>query len=269
MQMLCIDESGSISCKNNTDNPNYFTLGGIIIPEIFWHEIDKELASLKRNFQIAGEIKWRYFSPQKSEKKLNALSHLNVIQKEKLRSALYNLIIKFEPVHLICAVVDIQSTYKLQNVQTENDLYWFAYKQIIERFQYYLQDLSSTIDNKINGIVVCDHRQPKDDHQLRVLHHNLLTGSKNHFSIYQNLIEGVFIAPSHLSVGIQLADMVAGAVYRKFVRNDARFFDLIKASLLKNQSGSMEGYGLIKCPEDYKDAVSGKPVPASIDAVTA
>jgi len=75
-----------------------------------------------------------------------------------------------------------------------------------ERFQYYLQDISRIVGSKINGIIVCDYRQPKDDHQLRHLHQKLLTGSKKHFSIYENLVEGVFIAPSHLSVGIQFAD---------------------------------------------------------------
>ena len=124
----------------------------------------------------------------------------------------------------------LRSAYKYEYVNCENDLYWYAYKQITERFQYYLQDLSRNIGSKINGIIICDHRQPKDDHQLRLLHQKLLTGSKKSFSTYQNLIEGVFLAPSHLSVGIQLADMVAGAVYRKFSRQDDRFFDLIKTS---------------------------------------
>ncbi len=246
MQLLFIDESGTIPPKNKIKDVNHFTLGGIVIPSDLWHEVDKELAFLKNRFKIIDEIKWRYFAPGKQ---LNSLSHLNADQKERLREDLYDLITKFKSVRLICAVVDVKSAYKYEYVNCENDLYWYAYKQITERFQYYLQDLSRNIGSKINGIIICDHRQPKDDHQLRLLHQKLLTGSKKSFSTYQNLIEGVFLAPSHLSVGIQLADMVAGAVYRKFSRQDDRFFDLIKTSFRKNPGGKINGYGLIEWPK--------------------
>lgn len=72
--------------------------------------------------------------------------------------------------------------------------------------------------------------------------------SKTHTSNYQNLIEGVFIAPSHLSVGIQFTDMVAGAVYRNFVRKDSRFFTLIENSFRKNLEGKIGGFGLVRWP---------------------
>ena len=42
---------------------------------------------------------------------------------------------------------------------------------------------------------------------------------KENYSQFNNLIEGLFIAPSHLSVGIQFADLVAGAIFRKYEKN--------------------------------------------------
>lgn len=250
MQLFFIDESGTIPPKLKHHGIEYFTLGGIVIPEDLWHEIDKELVIIKRKYSITHEIKWRYFSPQKCSSTQHALSHLSGAQKEDLRKHIYHLMTKFKSIRLICTVVDVQSAYKLDYVSNENDLYWYAYKQMTERFQYYLQDLSRLVGTKINGIIVCDHRQPKDDHQLRHLHQNLISGSKQNFSVYQNLIEGVFIAPSHLSVGIQLADMVAGAVYRHVSRNDSRYFDLIKNSFRQNLKGTIEGYGLVTWPKN-------------------
>jgi hypothetical protein len=161
-----------------------------------------------------------------------------------------------------------KSAYKYEYVKDENDLYWYAYKQITKRFQYYLQDLSRNIGSKINGIIICDHRQSKDDYQLRLLHQKLLTGSKKNFSTYQNLVEGVFLATSHLSVGIQLADMIAGAVYRKFSKQDDRFYNLIEMAFRKGPKGEIKGYGLIEWPTVKRRRV-GKPVPANTDAVTA
>ena len=66
-----------------------------------------------------------------------------------------------------------------------------------------------------------------DDKKIRELHHKLLTKPTQKTAFYQNLLEGLFIAPSHLSVGIQLADMVAGAVFRSFMTKDDRFINQI------------------------------------------
>jgi chromosome condensin MukBEF complex kleisin-like MukF subunit len=48
-------------------------------------------------------------------------------------------------------------------VKSADDLYWYSYKMLTERFQYYLQDLERVVGQKLNGMVVCDHRGPKDD----------------------------------------------------------------------------------------------------------
>jgi hypothetical protein len=273
MQLFFIDESGTIPPKDKTSDINFFTLGGIVISEDLWYELDKELTKLKLRFNIVGEIKWRYFAPQHPNAKLNPLSHLTKDQKETLRYSIFHLIAKFKSIRLICALVDIESAYGLNYIQCQNDLYWHAYKEMTEKFQYYLKDLSHTVGNKINGIIICDHRQPKDDHQLRYLHQTLLTDSEREYSNYRNLIEGVFLAPSHFSVGIQLADMVAGAVYRNFTRQDSRYFDTIKQSL--KVDGVPTDYSLIRWPQisliekQKRGAVLDKSKPASIDAVTA
>lgn len=271
MHLFFIDESGTIPSYAKSSNTEYFTLGGVVIPEDHWHEIDKELALLKINYCVEGEIKWRYFSPKKEGAKPNALSHLTSEHKEALRISLYNLLKRFKSIRAICAVVNVRAAYEASYINNENDLYWCAYKQMTERFQYHLQDLSRIIGSKINGIIVCDHRQPKDDHQLRHLHQKLMMSSDKHHSSYRNLIEGVFIAPSHLSVGIQFADLIGGAVYRKFVRRDDRYFKMIEPLFRKSNAGKIEGYGLIMWPKvnlDKRRRV-GDPDPASIDAVTA
>lgn len=67
-----------------------------------------------------------------------------------------------------------------------------------------------------------------------------MSNSKNDQSSYKNLIEGVFIAPSHFSVGIQFADLIAGAVYRKFERQDNKFFDMIYPLFRRNKDGKIE-----------------------------
>ena len=67
-------------------------------------------------------------------------------------------------------------------------------------------------------------------------------------SDYKNYVETVFLTPSEHSVGIQFADMVAGAIGRKFISNDATFYNMIAGSFRRSSQGKLEGYGEIKVP---------------------
>jgi hypothetical protein len=247
MQMLFVDESGTPPPPGKLDAAPLFVLGGIVVPEDFWAKIAADLRRLKAKYEIAGEIKWRYFAPPKGGK-THSLSHLDGARKDALRVELYETIKSYRSIRLICVVTHVQSAYGLPYVNTADDLYWYSYKQLTERFQYYLQDLERTVGQRVNGIVICDHRAPQDDERLRELHHRLLVGDRENFARYSNLIEGLFIAPSHLSVGIQLADMVAGAVFRKFNAQDERFFSQIEGSFRRSPTGKVEGYGIVQFP---------------------
>lgn len=248
MQILFVDESGTPPPPDR-QNTKLFVLGGVVVPEDFWSKLAADLRRLKDHFKIGGEIKWRYFAPDKPGSKKHSLSHLNPAQKEDLRTKLYEVICSYRSVRIICVATNVELAYRQPYVKNADDLYWYSYKQLTERFQYYLQDLERTVGQRVNGIVVCDHRAPKDDARLRELHQQLLAGSKATFSHYENLIEGLFIAPSHLSVGIQFADMVAGAVFRAYAADDRRYFSQIETSFRRSAKGQLDGYGLVKFPK--------------------
>jgi hypothetical protein len=177
------------------------------------------------------------------------MSHLDAAAKEALRSRVFGILSKYKSIKSMSVISDTAAAYALPYVNTPDDLFWYAYKTMTERFQYYLQDISRIAGQRINGIIVCDHRAPRDDRRLQELHSRLLLGRHDAHSNYSNLIEGVFIAPSHLSVGIQLADMVGGAVLRRFKAKDSRFFDQIAGTFRKSEDGRIEGYGLISYPK--------------------
>jgi len=105
---------------------------------------------------------------------------------------------------------------------------------------------------RINGLIICDHRNNHQDERLRALHQRLVNSEGIFTSNYANLIEGLFLAPSHYSVGIQFADLVAGAVYRKFDAEDERFYALIEPLVRKSPTGNAEGYGLVRLPKGKK-----------------
>jgi hypothetical protein len=220
MQILFVDESGTPPPPTKTTT-RYFIAGGVILAEDQWHHIEYDLNYLKSQYKIEGEVKWRYFGQARGrEVEKNNLKHLDLHSRDKLRTEILGIIQKYQSIKLIVTVTSIASAYEKAYVKSQQDLYWYTYKPLTERFQYYLQDLSRNVGSKINGIIVCDHRGHNDDEHMRRLHANLLNKGSSTKSKYENLIEGLFIVPSHLSIGIQLADIAVGAVYRKFEHND-------------------------------------------------
>lgn len=249
MHVLFVDESGTPPPPNRTCETPFFVLGGVAVPEDQWRKLASDLAAIKASFKIIGEIKWRHFAGQKPGSKPTPLSHLSIEDKEKVRSRVYAALTAYKSIKLIAVVCDTERAYGLPYVSSADEMYWYAYKQLTERFQYYMQDLERTVGANQNGIIVCDHRAPKDDQRLRDLHHRMIHSSKPNVSKYSNLVEGLFIAPSHQSVGIQFADMVAGAVYRKHAKGDDRFFNQIVASFRISPKGEINGFGIVHFPK--------------------
>ncbi len=246
MHLLFLDESGTIVDRSKKHS-KYFVIGGIIIPEIHWKDIYKKLCDVKKQYGISSEIKWRYFSPYNCEE-CNGLKEFDFEKRCEVRNKLYEIITAYKSIKIISTVTDVEKAYRLPYVNSKDDLYWYSYKQVVERFQYYLQDISRESGADFNGLVIIDNRLSYDDNRLRTLHHKLMIIDKDTYSKFNNLIEGLFIAPSHLSVGIQFADIVAGAIFRKYEKNDDICFDKIKGSI-RSRNGNILGYGIIKFPK--------------------
>lgn len=251
MQILFIDESGTPPNPDKIKAPEIFVLGGVIIPDGIWHDLNTKFSIIKNKYKVSGELKWRHFyvSNNESKMKTHSLSHLSWEKRNKLRSDLIELISKEESLVLLACVVDTNVAFQKSYMKTKSDLYQNAYKCMTERFQYYLQDISKERGEKNNGIIICDHRNSRDDQSLQNLHQKLVVANDQYYSTYKNLIEGVFMAPSHHSLGIQLADLVAGSVTRFYYYNDQRFFPLIKKKF-RSQNKKIEGFGIVYVPKN-------------------
>jgi len=244
MHLLFIDESGSLAPIGKHGPEDKFVLGGIIISEQTWFKVNEDLAAVKRKYNILGEIKWRYFFT--SLNKRTTLSHLCEPVKEQLRTDIYSIISRYKSIKIISVIADVAQCYQRSHINSDDDLYWFSYKRLIERFQYYLQDLTREAGAKMNGIAICDHRERRQDKRLQNMHYRMMHGEESHTSNFANILEGVFIVPSHFSTGIQLADMVAGGIYRWFSKEDDRYYRQMYERIRTSQGGKIEGYGVVK-----------------------
>jgi hypothetical protein len=244
MHLIFIDESGTLSPIGKHTPDDKFVLGGIVISEDTWFKVDSDLKSLKKRFKVELEVKWRYF--YQSKDKTTSISHLDAQAKEQFRNEIFGIISKYKSIKIISAIAEVSNCYMKSYIKSDDELYWYAYKQLIERFQYYLQDLSREAGTKMNGIVICDHRERKQDKRLQIMHYKMMHEQTEFTSSFSNILEGVFIVPSHFSTGIQLADMIAGGVYRWFAKNDDRFFRQFYTRIRKSPDGNIEGYGIVR-----------------------
>ena len=148
----------------------------------------------------------------------------------------------------VCSVV---RAYRQTYVNDEHDIYGYTYKPITERFEYHLQDITRATGVEKYGLIVSDHRGRDDDERVRRYHQMLMHSQSPYISAYDRLIESVFLTPSHTSVGIQLADLFAGAVSRAFNFNDKTWFDEVRSIFRSKRNGDIDGYGLVKFPTGW------------------
>lgn len=248
MHLCFIDESGT-PAKLGRAEPRFFVIAGLIIPEETWHVVHEKFTGLKSEKKYHGEVKWRFFAPNNTDAD-NPMREWESKDRDNFRERVYRIIREQRSIKLLACVCNCSSAYILPSINNQDDIYFRTYKPITERFQYFLQDLGKETGAKHSGIIVADHRGSKDDAKMRSQHERLVRESGKFTSTYTHFVEGLFFAPSHLSVGIQLADMVAGAVWRKFERDDSHFFDQIKTSFRSNRAGEIKGFGLVKFPND-------------------
>jgi hypothetical protein len=253
MYLCFIDESGTPPKPSASSPRPYFVLAGVIIHEAQWHAVAKELANLRRlpRFRVLGEIKWRFFGTDNNDER-NSLSHLDADLRNEFRRLFFEILTKRRSVKIVACVTHIKKAYEKPYVKDEEDLYFYTYKPLTERFEYFLQDIGREVGAKQYGIIVADHRGKKQDDGLRSSHQRIVEDKEAFTSKYDSYIETLFLTPSHHSVGIQFADMVAGAMGRGFNTGDWSHFQLIRPAFRKSEKGDIAGHGVAKFPTDWK-----------------
>lgn len=170
-------------------------------------------------------------------------------RRNDLRASVYKIITGTKSLKLICGVCDSPLAYGLGNVNVQEDIYFRTYKVVTERLQYFLQEVTAASGRHTSGIIVADHRNGHEDNRMREQHERLVRETGKYTSTYGNFIESIFLSPSHMSIGIQLADMVAGAVWRFHEHGDDKWLNAIRPSFRRSPAGAIDGYGVMRFPK--------------------
>lgn len=247
MHLLFVDESGTPP-KPGRLGREYFVIAGLVIPEDRWPGLRDKLVGFKARKQYRGEVKWRFFAPNNQDPS-NPILSWEQDEKNEFREEVFGIIAGSKSCRIISCSCESPAVYALGNVNTQMDLYFQTYKPVTERFQYLLQDIPRTSGRDTLGIIVADHRGKGDDDSMRLRHERLISETDRYTSNYPNFVESLFFSPSHMSIGVQLADMVAGAIWRAQAHNDLAWFERLRPSFRTSPNGSIDGYGIARLPK--------------------
>src|ERR1022692_1820297 len=234
MRLLFLDESGDALMGGPFKN---LVLAGVFVRADQWIELNAGLEALKKNrgFAAATELKWRHIRhPGGRKNPLNAFSDTDRVQFGK---DVLGIIRRSDSCRVLGVVIDKVTAYTRAGIQGPEDIYERAVTFIMERFQYYL---TATNDY---GFWFRVKRQEQQDLRLRVFYRSLLVAGTR-WTRFPNIIEGVFLTPSHLSPGIQFADFVAGAIYAAHSdKPDNKFYNIIRGKITGNKlTGVRHGF---------------------------
>lgn len=225
MNLLYADESGTVSDPKQT----HFVLAGISVFErqCFW--IDSKLDEIAARFDPAdpnavelhgspmmnGRKFWRQFS---LPKRIDAIKDaLHVLADSHISNRIFACVVR-------------------KKLISPKDPVEFAFEQLASRFDYFLRRLHKSGDSQ-RGIIIFD----KSTYETTI--QNLATDFRkigHTWDILRNLAEVPLFIDSRASRLIQLADLIAYSLFRKYEQNDDQFFSIIEHRI-DNDSGQVHG----------------------------
>jgi len=228
MHLLFLDESGQLAERK------FFALGGIALADVDWHRLrDLWHQTLSSAGWPAGrEVKWHGIRtgevpPALADAVVGALAEA--------------------PIRCYVTLLDIELGLRdaPEFFRTDEDTYATGLMFLAERFQLLLENADDV------GLIVVDSRFREDDARLRRFFADL-TKDGSPYSRLGRIVEGLFLGPSHYSIGLQCADLVC-AITAAAERGNGQARGYLRTLLPRfathPASGELDGVGIKRFPE--------------------
>jgi Protein of unknown function (DUF3800) len=228
VHLLFLDESGRL------EQDGIFGLGGIAVRDTEWHRLRDVWQDTLRThgWPLDLELKW------------------HGIRTGKVPPALASAIVAAlaqGPFKAYVVLLDLPRGRELfpEYFATPEDCYSTALMLLAERFHHLLAAEDDV------GLIVVDSRFREDDSRLRRFFADL-TESGTPFMKLDRIIEGLFLGPSHHSIGLQCADLVT-AIATSAERGNGQGRGYLKTLLPRfathPATGSLDGVGIKRFPD--------------------
>ena len=227
MRLLFLDESGRIG------EDGLFALGSVTVHESEWHDLRARwLAPLEvHGWDTANEVKWHgirsgFVPPALADAVVDALARA--------------------PVRAYVTLLDLEAGADLPAFFGTPELtYGTALMFVSERFHHLLE-----AEDEL-GVILADSRHREDDQSLR-RYFGTLTEKGTPYMKLDRIVEGLLLGPSHLSIGLQCADLVVSitaAAERGNSQARGYLRKLLPRFATHPATGELEGVGLKRFPE--------------------
>ena len=207
MKLIYIDDSGNTGKKLDDDLQPLFLLGGFIIDEMIWKEVDKALSDIKSKYNIENQEihsidimngkKWTPYKEWGYDKKLQFFEEvLNIIK-------VFDLKVVYFSVKKSSFKKYFQSKYGKDFEQQFNiSPYLLAFSYILQISDSYLLSVNS------NGMLILDEQDEWKKPANKTF--NILTSLADEPEIrIEKLLDRSFFVDSSESNMIQLADIIS------------------------------------------------------------
>jgi hypothetical protein len=226
--LLFLDESGRI------DQNDLFALGGIAVRDRDWHLLrDRWQHTLEQHgWPLGLEVKWHGI-------RSGAVP-------PALADAVFEML-SVAPFMAYVTLLDLELGRREfpELFATAEDTYATALMFLAERFHMLLDRVDDL------GIIVVDSRFRDEDTRLRRFFSELTEEGTQYVKL-RRIVEGLFLGPSHYSIGLQCADLVVSCTASAERRNaQARGYlrSLLQRFATHPSTGELEGVGLKRFPE--------------------
>jgi uncharacterized protein DUF3800 len=231
MHLLFMDESGQLSERR------FFALGGVALRDRDWHELRDlwQTTLAEQSWPPDREVKWHGIRtgevpPSLADAIVGALGR--------------------SPVRCYVTLLDIAlgTSTTPEFFRSDEDTYATGLMFLAERFQLLLEA------NDDVGMIVVDSRFREQDVRLRRFFADL-TKDGSPYSRLDRIVEGLFLGPSHYSIGLQCADLVC-AITAAAERGNGQARGYLKTLLPRfathPATGQLEGVGIKRFPEQVR-----------------
>lgn len=231
MQLLFLDESGQLTERK------FFALGGVALRDADWPLLREhwQATLTRRAWPLDREVKW------------------HGIRKGEVPPALADDLVKTlarAPVTAYVTLLDIELGLRdaPEFFATDEETYATGLMFLAERFQLRLEAADDL------GMIVVDSRFREDDARLRRFFADL-TKDGSPYSRLDRIVEGLFLGPSHYSIGLQVADLVV-AITAAAERGQGQARGYLKTMLPRfathPATGALDGVGIKRFPETVR-----------------
>lgn len=232
MRVYYFDDSGD---RSGDPTKPYFALGGFGIEAARVPELGSKIRAVAERYGMPlghpVELKFNQVGRSKDNKprKPHWMIRAGLTDPNERRAFVYSALreaAQVPSVEFLCVVVDQRQLREEAHPLKE------ALTPLLERIQM------NAKKHATHALVLMDEEQA-DDKALREVMRN---GSE--FLKYDRILDTIAFIPSEESIGIQVADLAAGAISRYFNSNDPGYVRTFLRSTACSPSGDPNGYGI-------------------------